>query len=58
MTEVGKNTRNPGMSMGSFGKSTNSEAVAVQVQVPRGLKNADINRLVAIIAGELRHQST
>ena len=43
-------------------KSTNCEAVdwatTAHVQKSRDLKSADINRLVAVMAGELRQQST
>ena len=62
MTEVVKNITNPGMRIVFYRKSTNCEVVdwstTAHVQNPRGLKSAAINRLVAVMAGELRHQST
>ena len=46
----------------SVEKSTNCEAfewqITAHVQNPRDLKSAHINRLVAVLARELRHQST
>ena len=63
MTEVVKNITNPGIRIVlNIEKSTDCEAVdwstKAHAQNPRGLKSAAINRLVAVVAGELRHQST
>ena len=62
MTEVAKILQPGSCAWRSIGKSTNCEAVdwstPAHVQNPRDLKSADINRLVAVMAGMLRQQST
>ena len=62
MTEVVENTTILGMRMAVYRKkATNCEAVdwstTAHVQKPHDLKSADINQLVAVMAGELHQQS-
>ena len=62
MTEVAKILQTRACALQSIGKSTSCVAVdwstTAHVQKLRDLKSADINRLVAVMAGVLRRQST